>query len=193
VKGPPVELRFHRVLSKSMERADGAIEKHHLFRGAVSIPSRYFDAPHARPREDALATAIVQRFAQAFPTEILALAVGEPISDPDAELPTQLTVPTIFIEHGPTWNGSVVATTNPRAVFVGLGISFTALFKLPDETKPVKMKQDVWKAPDTAAARDEAAAGSTPEEVVYGKMQDDAFAQFQKRLLGAFFKPTKGP
>ena len=186
-KGPPVEVRFHRLDSKTMDRADGAVQKHRMFKGVVSLPSRYFDAAHEKPNEDALATAIVQRFAQAFPTEILALAVGEPISDPGAQLPPQVTVPTLFIEHGPTWTGSVVTTTNPRGVYVGLGLSFASLFRLPDDTKPLKAKLDVWKAPDTADAKGD----DKPEETVYGKMEGDAFAQFQKKLLGAFFKIGK--
>ncbi|MGO8996769.1 MAG: hypothetical protein ACLQVI_25925 [Polyangiaceae bacterium] len=185
-KGPPVEVRFHRLTSKTMDKADGAVEKHRMFRGVVSDPSRYFDASHAKPNEDALAAAVVQGFAHAFPTEIVALAVGEPIADPDAPLPAQITVPTLFVEYGPSWSGSMVASGNPRGIFVGLELSFTALFRVPDDTKPLKVHLDVWKVPDTAAAKGD----DKPEENVYSKMQQDAFAQFQKRLLGAFFRPA---
>jgi hypothetical protein len=186
-KGPPVEVRFHRLASKTIDKADGAVQKHRMFRGVVSLPSRYFDAAHAKPNEDALATAVVQRFAQAFPTEIVALAVGEPISDPDAPLPAQIMVPTLFVEHGPSWSGSVVTSSSPRGVFVGLEMSFSALFRLPDDTKPLKVRLDLWKSPDTASAKGD----DKPEETVYSKMEEDAFGQFQKKLLGALFKPTK--
>jgi len=186
-KGPPVELRIHRLVSKTIDKADGAVQKHRMFRGVVSLPSRYFDAAHAKPNEDALATAVVQRFAQSFPTEIVALAVGEPISDPDAQLPAQIMVPTLFIEHGPTWSGSLTTSGNPHGVFVGLEMSFSALFRVPDDTKPLKVRLDVWKAPDTASAKGD----DKPEETIYSKMESDAFDQFQKKLVGAFFKPAK--
>ena len=187
LKGPPVEIRFHRLESKTFDKADGAVQKHRLFRGVVSLPSRYFDAAHAKNNEDALAAAVVQRFAQAFPTEILALAVGEPISDPGAPLPPQITVPTLFIEHGPSWSGSIVTSTSPRGVFVGLEMSYGALFRIPDDTKPLKNRLDVWKTPDTAGAKGD----DKPEETIYAKMASDTFDQFEKRLLNAFFKPAK--
>jgi hypothetical protein len=186
-KGPPVELRFHRLESKTLEKADAAMQKHRMFRGVVSLPSRYFDAAHAKPNEAALAAALVQRFAQAFPTEILALAVGEPITDAEAPLPAQITVPTLFLEHGPTWSGSVATPTSPHGVFVGLEMSFNALFRVPDETKPLKVRLDVWKGPDLAGAKGD----DKPEETIYSKMQSDSFDQFQKKLLNAFFKPAK--
>jgi hypothetical protein len=186
-KGPPVEIRFHRLVLKAMDKADAAVQKHKMFRGVVSDPSRYFDPLHSKPDEDALATAVVQGFARAFPTEIIALAVGEPISDPDAPLPAQITVPTLFIEYGPSWTGSMVASTTPRGIFVGLELSFNALFRLPDDTKPLKVHLDVWKGPDIGSAKD----SDKPEETVYSKMQQDAFEQFQKKLLGAFFRLAK--
>src|SRR5262249_51557670 len=77
--GPPVEIRFHREMSKSIDKADGTVTHNKNFKGVVSLPSRYFDAAHAKPHEDDLASAVVQRFSEVFPTEILALAVGEPI------------------------------------------------------------------------------------------------------------------
>jgi hypothetical protein len=187
-KGPPVEIRFHRLESKTVDKADNAVQKNRLFKGVVSLPSRYFDAAHDKPYEDALGSAVVQRFASVFPTEIVALAVGEPISDPAAPLPAQITVPTLFIEHGTGWSGSVVASHAPNGVFAGLELSFTALFRLPDDTKPIHVKVDGWHAPNTAIAKDE----DKPEEVIYARMHSDAYEQFQRRLLGSFFKgPNK--
>jgi hypothetical protein len=187
-KGPPVEVRFHRVASKTMDKADTAVQKHRMYRGTVSEPSRYFDAAHDKPREDALASAVIQAFAKAFPTEILALAVGEPVPDTATDLPAQIMVPTLFIEHGPTYSGSVVTTGNPRGVYVGLEMSVGAVFRVPDDARPLKVRVDAWKAPDTAGAKGD----DKPEETIYSKMSDDIFSQFQKKLLGAFFKQVKG-
>jgi hypothetical protein len=95
-------------------------------------------------------------------------------------------VPTLFIEHGPTWSGSVVTTGNPRGVYVGLEMSFSSVFRVPDDTKPLKVRLDMWKAPDTTSAKGD----EKPEETIYSKMEEDAFAQFQKKLLGTLFKPS---
>jgi hypothetical protein len=187
MKGPPVEIRFHRTESKTMDKADGAAAKSRMFKGVVSLPSHYFDATDEKPYEDALASAIIQRFAQVFPTEIIALAVGEPIADPDAPLPAQIAVPTLFIEHNASWSGSIATSRSPGGVFVGLELSYNALFRVPDDTKPVKIKVDGWHAPNLAAAKDD----DKPETTIYGKMHDEAYDQFQKRLLGAFFKSGK--
>jgi hypothetical protein len=187
MKGPPVEIRFHRTDSKTMDKADAAAAKSRSFKGVVSTPSRYFDAADEKPYEDALASAIVQRFAQVFPTEIIALAVGEPIADPGAPLPAQIAVPTLFIEHGASWSGSIATSKNPGGVFVGLELSYNALFRVPDDTKPVKIKVDGWHAPNLAAAKDD----DKPETTIYAKMHDEAYDQFQRRLLGAFFKSGK--
>ncbi|HEY2510202.1 MAG TPA: hypothetical protein VGI39_05080 [Polyangiaceae bacterium] len=185
LKGPPVELRFHRQVSKSMDKADGAVQKSKYFKGVVSLPSRYFDAAHDKGPEQELANAVVQRFAQIFPTEILALAVGEPVPETDDPLPATVAVPTFFIEHGPTWSGSLSVGGTPKGAFVGLGFGFDALFRLPDDTKPLKVKFDVWKSPDLAEIKGDVSA---PEETIYAKMNEDSFTQFQHRLLGAFFK-----
>jgi hypothetical protein len=182
-KGPQVELRFHRLRSKSMDKADGAVTKHRAFKGAISFPTRYFDAKAVKPDEDALGAAIIQRFGAVFPPEIIAMTVGEPITDPEAPLPTQVASPTMFIEHGPAWSGSIFATKNPRGLFVGLELSFEASFRLPDDTKPVKVKVDGWHMPSMSAATD----AERPEDSVYADMRGKAFDQFKKRLLAAFF------
>lgn len=183
-KGARVEIRFFRERSKTLEKADGAVAKHSMFKGAVSFPSRYFDGDGEKPYEDALVAATAQRFLKVFPAELVAMTAGEPIADPDAPLSSSIAVPTLFIEHGASWHGGVVTMKNPRGVYCGLEISFTALFRLPDTTKPVKIGLDGWHVPDTAAASD----AEKPEEAIYGEMHTNAFDRFQKRLLGAFFK-----
>jgi hypothetical protein len=182
-KGPRVELHFHRLRGRSLDKADAAVVKNNLFKGAVSFPSHYFEAKAVKPDEDALGAAIVQRFQAAFPGEILALSVEEAIADPDAALPAQVTVPTLFIEHGPAWSGSTVSSKNPRGVFVGLEIAFDASFRMPDDTKPIHLKVDGWHLPNVNGATD----ADKPEESIYAEMRAKAFDQFKKKLFAAFF------
>lgn len=185
--GARVEIRFHRQRSKTMDKADSAVAKHAMFRGVVSLPSHYFDGDAEEPFEDALAASMAQRFSRAIPTEILAFVVGEPILGSEAPLPAKIVVPTLFIEHGASWHGAITANRNPRGVFCGLELSFDALFRLPDATKPVKLNVEAWRVPDVAAAN----GADRPEETIYGEMHAKAFDLFQRRLLGAFFEAVK--
>jgi hypothetical protein len=181
--GARVDVRFHRQRSKTMDKADIAVAKHRLFRGMVSLPSRYFDGEGEKPYEDTLVTAIIARFSRVFPTDILALAAGEPIVGNDTPLPAKIDVPTLFIEHGASWHGAIVSSKDAHATFCGLELSFDALFRLPDSTKPVNVSFNAWSAPDVAAANNT----DKPEEIVYGEMHGKAFDLFQRRLLDAFF------
>lgn len=183
-KGPRVEIRFHRLHSKTLEKADAAVGKSAQFRGVVSLPSRYFDEGAEKAELATLAASITQRFADVFSPEILAVSVGEPIADPDAPLPTQILAPTLFIEYGALWSGSVQASQSPRGVFVGLELTFDGVFRLPDATKPVSVKLGGWHLPDIASARD----AEQPEEILYRGMRQKAEEAFQKKLLATFFR-----
>jgi hypothetical protein len=185
--GAPVEIHFVRRKSKSIEKADSAVAKHTLFRGVASLPSRYFDGDGEKPYEDSLVSAITSRFSRVFPEEILAFRPGEPIVGPDAVLPDTVALPTLFIEHGTSWHGALIGSKNPRGVFCGLELSFDALFRLPDATKPLKVTFDAWRLPNLPAA----SGAEKPEETLYAEMHEKAFDLFQKRLLGAFFDPSK--
>jgi hypothetical protein len=167
-----------------MEKVDAAVTKYSTFKGAVSLPSNYFDGEGEKPYEDALVAAVSQRFLKVFPPEILTVAAGLPVTFPDVPPSSRIAVPTLFIEHGASWHGSITTSKNPRGVYCGLKMFFDALFRLPDATKPLRVSLDGWHVPDTAAAID----ADKPEEVIYGEMHANGFDRFQKRLLGAFFK-----
>ena len=93
--------RFHRVESKTMDKADTAVQKHRLYKGVVSLPSRYFDAAHEKPWRTRSQPPSCSASRASSPTEIVALAVGEPIADPAAPLPAQITVPTCSSSMAP--------------------------------------------------------------------------------------------
>src|SRR5260370_15915175 len=71
--GPKVELRFRRKNTRSTDIADAQIKKSPYYMGVTSIPSQYFDDAHARPREVTAAKTIANRFASAFPADILSI------------------------------------------------------------------------------------------------------------------------
>jgi hypothetical protein len=182
--GPRVEIRFHRLRSKTLDKADGAVGKSRQFKGVVSLPSRYFDDAAEKAELASMTAAIVNRFALAFPPDLLALTAGEAIVEPGAPLPVQIASPTLFVEQSAAWSGSIQASQKPRGVFVGLELGFEGTFRLPDATKPLKVMANGWHLPNLAEARDEAA----PEEAIYAEMRRKAEEAFQKKLLAVFFR-----
>ena len=170
-----------------MDKADGAAGKSRQFKGAVSFPSHYFDATAEKADLDALATATIQRFTGAFSPDVLTLTVGDRLADADAPPVAPITVPTLFIEHGAKWTGSVQASQKPRGVFVGLELAFEAFFRIPQDTRPVKVDVAAWHVPDLSVARDV----DNPEVTVYAAMRGVAFQQFQDKLLRTLFPGAK--
>jgi hypothetical protein len=181
--GPKAELRFRRKNTRSMEIADTQIKKSPFFMGTTSIPSQYFDDTHARPREVIAARTIVNRFAGAFPADILSLEVGQPVTDTEGPLPPNK-YPTMYVEHSAEMSGASYLSANPRGVFVGLGMLFEVSFRLPDDNKPHKYRLSAWRPPDTTVSK-----GDFPtfEAAVYETMATEGFAQFSQRYLSTFF------
>ena len=159
--GPRAEIRFRRKPTKSMEIADAAIKKSPFFMGNPSVPSQYFDDAHARSREAVAGKAIVSRFAAAFPPDILALDVGQPLLETDPPLPPSK-IPTMFVEHSAEMSGASYLSANPRGVFVGLGMLFEVVFRIPDEGKPQKYRFSAWRPLDTTVPK----GGGTFESTV---------------------------
>jgi hypothetical protein len=179
--GPKVEIRFRRKVAKSAEIADNQVKKSPFFMGTPSLPSQYFDDAHSRPRETNAGKALVARFASAFAPDVLSLELGAPITDPDAPLPPP-TVPTLFVEHTAELSGASYLNANPRGVFVGAGMTFEATFRVPDDTKPYKFKQTVWRPPDVTLSKGDA---ETWETAVYEAMAAEGFNQFSQKFLAA--------
>jgi hypothetical protein len=188
-KGPKVVVRAHRRVTKSIERADKDVVKSKAFMGVTSFPSRYFDPAHDKPREQDLAKAIIDRFGQAFPADILAFEMGEPIADPDAPDAPPTDVPTLVIEHSVDWTGGEIVSTNPRGVFIMMGVNFEASFGIPGDPKDHKVKTTVWRRPEANLAKDT----EHPEEIVYADMAKGAYEQFAKKYISTFFKPAEAP
>ncbi|HEY3595829.1 MAG TPA: hypothetical protein VGL13_18215, partial [Polyangiaceae bacterium] len=143
----------------------------------------YFDDDHARPREAAAAKVIIDRFAGAFPSDVLALENGPPIADPAAPRSPGST-PTLFVEHSEEPSGALYSSAKPRGVFAGVGFAFDAAWLIPGVTKPFQAKATVWRPPRPKQAK---GAADPVEGAVYDAMAENAFGQFTRKLLAAFF------
>jgi len=181
-----VEVRFQREIGKALEKADAAVGKSSRFMGVQSFPTRYFDVAHAHTREAYAGHLIVDRFSQVFPRDILDVALGEPLLDPDAPQPDPV-VPTLFIEHTADWSGGTTTSDVPRGIFVVVGVTFDVTFRVPADAHPYKFKYTTWRAPRMEGVR----VAERPEEVVYEAIAHDAFDQFSRKFLANFFKDTK--
>src|SRR5690606_33155207 len=92
--------------------------------------SQYFEAEHAKPREDAAAEALAGALQKAFPQEVLQFVAGPPLEG-EAELP-QVDKPTLFVTYRTTLSGGYT-TNRPRNVYVGIGLTMSADFVVPGE------------------------------------------------------------
>lgn len=189
-RGPAVEIRFRRLPSKTLARADAAIRKNPKFNGAPSYPSQYFDAKRLEVHEGALAERLIERFAKVFEPEALTFVRGEPIEG-ESEEPPPVTVPTLFITHRLEWSGGAIAVEKPRGVFIGILLFYNSAFVLPDNAATLKTKFTAGENMSHELVKkhaDQPAAGAL-ETAVYASLTASAFAQFESRLVAKWFKP----
>jgi hypothetical protein len=192
--GPKVEIRFRRIPSKTLARADSNVARSPNFMGAASFPSRYFTPAYEDRREARLAQQLAERLQAGFPPEIVSFEVGAPVNDPDA--PVEYRVPTLLVDKKVEWPiGAEVRSKSPRGVYVSLKFIFEPAFRIPGEGKPLTGRQEIWRGPPLEMLRDDdkdvvpghSPIGS-PEEKVYEAMAKDASDLFAKRYAGQFLK-----
>jgi hypothetical protein len=184
--GPKVEIRFRRKKSESMGRADQYIAKSPSFMGEVSYPSRYFDEKHMSKREAIVGRNLAARFDAGLSPELFDIGVGAPIPI-DAEALPEVKIPTLFITHVAEWSGHSYVSQKPRGSYVGIVFQYDALFVLPGDTKPVKVKAEIMKQAALGQLKDEELLPGPAEEKVYDYMATEAFESFSNKLLITFF------
>ncbi len=146
--GPEVEVRFRRKLSDGAKVTDNALRRSAYFAGNSSLPSQYFEAEHAEPREKDAAAALVDQLQKAFPSEVLKFVAGENAEYTD-ELPA-VQKPTLFISYRTTLSGGYT-TNRPRNVYVGIGLTIYGDFVVPESDAAYDLKYSKWLPPDINA------------------------------------------
>ncbi len=182
--GPTVEVRFHRILPDTVQRADETVRKDKHFLQSM-LPSQYFDDEHAAKREQVIFEHLQERFEEAFNPDALKLTLGKHLTTAE-ELPNEPSVPTLFITHS-TNMGRGIRNLNPDGTFVGVGFVFKAFFVVPHEQDMLTMKYSTWRPPDLLKLRK--AKLTIPE--VYLTMADVAFDNFDRRVVRWLFRPKK--
>lgn len=185
--GPKVEIRFRRKKSDSMGRADQYVAKTPSFMGEVSYPSRQFDEKRETRRENVLGKMLAPKLDAGLSPELFDVGLGAQIPQ-DAEALPDVKVPTLFITHTAEWSGHSYVSQRPRGSYVGVLFPFEAVFVIPGEAKPVKLKADVMKQAALGVLKDEENILPGPaEEKVYETMASDAYESFGNKLLALFF------
>jgi hypothetical protein len=165
--------------------ADAQVAKSRYFNGDASLPSKHFSAAALASYEHDAAQAIADRFAKAFPADVLAVVPGAPLPDAD----TSVTVPTLVLDYDVEWSRTTTVTVKPRGVFVGLHLPFDISFFIPDGSPAKTVKAMAWKGPDLWKLGDDVGTGrGDRENYVYGVMAKSAFDLAQKKTLDAYFK-----
>ncbi|MDB4943122.1 MAG: hypothetical protein JWP97_2656 [Labilithrix sp.] len=184
--GPRVELRFRRKKNESMGRADQYVAKTPSFMGEVSYPSRQFDDRHGTKREGVLAKLLATRLDAGLSPELFDVQQGAQIPV-DTDVLPDVKVPTLFVTHSAEWSGLTYVSTKPRGSYVGVGFPFEAVFVIPGDAKPLKLKWETSKQAPLHVLKEEDLLPGPAEEKVYETMASEAFDQFGGKVLGLFF------
>ena len=190
LRGPTVEVRFQRVSSETLGRADIALSKNPSFNGTVSYVTRYFDAAHQEPREQALADALIKRFSQAFSPEVLTFAKGPAFDAPEDQAP-DFKAPTLAITYRVEWTGGALESKRPRGILVGLLILFRAQLLIPGDPQPYRFKYNAGLTVPGDWLRENVGLGPGQlEEQCYTMMWTEAEKQFSNKFLKSWFKDS---
>jgi hypothetical protein len=179
--GATFDVRFRMRPPKSFDDADKSVIKSGHYPGPDALPSRYVKADAFRPREERVAQSIAQAFDAAFPSDVLALRLGDPLA-PDDPLPAAALV----VEYSVEWSHMNTASFKPPTVFAGLNFTFDVSFVLPD-VAPLKASVKSWRGSELWKYKSEGMSREDFEQKVYDGMIDGAFDQLEKKLEDTFF------
>lgn len=179
--GPNVEVRFHRIVPESVERADEIVKRDKYYIRSM-LPSQYFDDEPAQKREEQIFEHLSARFEQAFNPDALRLTHGKHLGTAE-KLPEEPSVPSLFITHS-TNMGHGIRNVKPNGTFVGVGFVFKAFFVIPGEEQMLSTKYSTWRLPDLLKLRN----GKLTVPQVYTTMAEDAFEKFDRRLVAWLFR-----
>ena len=181
-QGAACEVRFRMKASKNLDEGDKSIKRSGHYPAPDALPSKYVTADALRPREQRVASALVEAFGGDFPADILAMRAGDSL---DADAPVPSAVPTLVVDYVIDWSRANSLSEHPPTIIAGLLFSFDPNFVLP-QGAPLKVPARSWRGPELWRVK----GGDTMlredyEQKVYDSMFDSAFDQLQKKLTDA--------
>jgi hypothetical protein len=187
-RGLAVQVRFRRLPSKDIDRADDLVRQNPMFNGVFSLPSRYVTPARFEPHERTAAGALASGFARVFDPEIATFEPG-PRLDGEGDLPA-LPEPTLVVTYRVEPSGAAYAIKKPRGIFLGLMFFYTAELFLPGDANPMRIKLTSAQRIPAAIIRQGSSSSppGTLEAAVYDAMVSAAFADLQARHLSRWLK-----
>jgi len=186
VHGAKFEVRFRRVVPPdAVERAEVQLKKSAYYAGPNALPSQYFGAKYAEPREATVVNTLREHFAKVFPKDMLDVECG-PVLEDDANTTPTAQVPTLVITHRTELAG-VFLSRKPRGAFVGLSIQYKARLLIPGDPATLDFAHSAWLAPGPKKLEE---VGMS-YKALYENMAQDGFGRFLKKYLPTLLGPTK--
>jgi len=180
-------VRFRRVLRPSLTLADRQVQKSLYFMGLESLPSQYFDAKNSAPREARVGEALIKKWQQIFPEDVLKFSLGPAVEEPEGT-PVVFAAPTLLVEYV-VGGAGIFLSKKPRGVFVGVGLVFIATFSIPDVAESLEFRGSSWKVPDFASL----AGGEGTVKGVYESVAEDGFERFLRLYDAEYFQAGAPP
>src|ERR1700722_8926728 len=143
-QGAACEVRFRMKASKNLDEGDKSIKRSGHYPAPDALPSKYVTADALRPREQRVASALVEAFGGDFPADILAMRAGDPL---DADAPVPTAVPTLVVDYVIDCSRANSLSELPPTIIAGLLFSFDPNFVLP-QGAPLKVPARSWRGPE---------------------------------------------
>jgi hypothetical protein len=194
LRGPAVQVRFRRLPSQDLERADDIVRKIPMFSGAASLPSRYVDATRLDPQEKRTASALVEGFARGFEPELVTFEPGPPFEG-SAEEQLTVTSPSLVVSYRVESSGIAHASKKPQIIIMGLKFLFKTEFILPGDAEPLLTSYKISRKVPAGLIQQQTPAPrpGVLEAVVYEAMMREAFIDLEERYLSKWFRKRDAP
>ncbi|WP_437959406.1 hypothetical protein WME76_06945 [Sorangium sp. So ce119] len=194
LRGPAVQVRFRRLPSQDLKRADDLVMKSPMFRGVTSLPTRYVDATRLDPQEKRTASALAEGLARGFEPELVTFEPGPPIEGA-AEEPLSVTSPSLVVSYRVESSGIAYGSKKPQIIIMGLKFFFKTKFMLPGDAEPLLTSDEIARRVPAGLIQQQTAAPrpGALEAIVYESMMRDAFIDLGERYLSTWFRKRDEP
>ncbi|WP_437533608.1 hypothetical protein WME79_06935 [Sorangium sp. So ce726] len=194
LRGPAVQVRFRRLPSQDLERADDIVRKIPMFSGATSLPTRYVDATRLDPQEKRTAAALVEGLARGFEPELVTFEPG-PAFEGSAEEQLTVTSPSLVVSYRVEASGIAHASKKPQIIIMGLKFFFKTEFMLPGDAQPLVTSYKIARRVPAGLIQQQTPAPrpGVLEAIVYEAMMREAFIDLEERYLSKWSRKRDEP
>ncbi|WP_437562117.1 hypothetical protein [Sorangium sp. So ce542] len=194
LRGPAVQVRFRRLPSQDLERADELVMKSPMFSGVTSLPTRYVDATRLDPQEKRTGAALAEGLARGFAPELVTFEPGPPFEG-SAEERLSVTSPSLVVSYRVESSGMAYGSKKPQIIVMGLKFFFNTEFILPGDAQPLLTSHKIARQIPAALIQQQTGAPprGTLEAIVYEAMMREAFIDLGERYLSTWFRERDEP